>query len=255
MSSAHAADAAGHPADEDTSSDVAAGTQTDDGPGDRTARARIRDAALHLFGERGFRSATVRDIAERAEVSPALVLHHFGSKQGLREAVDEHLLADIRAGKVAAMTGGLTPDDATYRQQAAQMAPRMAYLARALAEDAELGRRLYDRMFADALAYVAAGVDAGVLQAGEDHEARTAVLLNNGLATMLLQTQAQRVLGIDDPVDLAVRLAGPTLDLYVDGLFADDRFRAAWRAESDHVAGVADPDPPPPPATEDPSTS
>lgn len=221
---------------------------------DRTARARIRDAALHLFGERGFRSATVRDIAERAGVSPALVVHHFASKQGLREAVDDHVLADIRAGKYEAMTGSFATTDAAYRDKAREMAPAMAYLSRALTEDSDLGRHLYDRLYADALDYVAAGVESGLLQPAEDPAARTAVLLNVGLALLLLQSQTQRVLGEDDPADLAVRLASPILDLYVDGLFTDDRFRAAWRAESDHVARTADPDPPTPPAAEEPPT-
>lgn len=231
------------------SSVSASDAQVSPEPGDdRTARARIRDAALHLFGERGFTSTTVRGIAERADVSPALVVHHFGSKQGLREAIDDHLLAEIRAGKFAAMTGGLAPADVDYREMVGELAPAMVYLARALMEDSDLGRQLYDRMYADALEYVAAGVEAGVLQSGEDPAARTAVLLNNGLALLLLQSQTQRVLGEDDPVDLAMRLAPPSLDLYVDGLFTDDRFRVAWRSESDHVARVADPDPPSPPS-------
>ena len=33
----------------------------------------------------------MRDVAAAAEVSPGLVMHHFGSKAGLREAVDEHV--------------------------------------------------------------------------------------------------------------------------------------------------------------------
>jgi hypothetical protein len=38
-------------------------------PADLTARARIRDAALRLFGEQGFDQATIRGIAEAAGVS------------------------------------------------------------------------------------------------------------------------------------------------------------------------------------------
>ncbi|MGH3750942.1 MAG: helix-turn-helix domain-containing protein, partial [Micromonosporaceae bacterium] len=51
---------------------------------DLTARARIRDAALRLFAERGIGPATIRDIAKAAGVSSGLVRHHFGSKEALR---------------------------------------------------------------------------------------------------------------------------------------------------------------------------
>ncbi len=58
---------------------------------DLTARARIRDSAIVYFGRHGFRTATVRAIAADADVSPALVIHHFGSKDGLREACDAYV--------------------------------------------------------------------------------------------------------------------------------------------------------------------
>jgi AcrR family transcriptional regulator len=56
---------------------------------DLTARAAIRNATLRLFADRGPDAVSVRAIASEAGVSPALVLHHFGSKAGLREAVDQ----------------------------------------------------------------------------------------------------------------------------------------------------------------------
>ncbi|MFI5695970.1 TetR/AcrR family transcriptional regulator [Kribbella sp. NPDC051586] len=57
---------------------------------DLTARARIRDAAVKLFGERGIEGASIRDIAAEAGVSSGLVRHHFGSKEELREACDRY---------------------------------------------------------------------------------------------------------------------------------------------------------------------
>jgi AcrR family transcriptional regulator len=48
---------------------------------------------MELFAERGFAGTTVREVATRAGVSAPLVLHHFGSKQGLRDAVDAAILA------------------------------------------------------------------------------------------------------------------------------------------------------------------
>ncbi len=55
-------------------------------PDDRTAIARIRDAAVDQWGQQGF-TVGLRSIAEAAGVSAALVIHHFGSKDGLIEAV------------------------------------------------------------------------------------------------------------------------------------------------------------------------
>lgn len=59
---------------------------------DLTATARIRNAAIELFARDGFQKTNVRAIAAAAGVSPALVIHHFGSKDGLRAVCDEYVL-------------------------------------------------------------------------------------------------------------------------------------------------------------------
>ncbi|GIG66048.1 TetR/AcrR family transcriptional regulator [Phytomonospora endophytica] len=58
--------------------------------GNPDTREQILDAARHAFAERGFERATIRQIAQAAEVDPALVHHYFGSK-------DQLLLATIDA--------------------------------------------------------------------------------------------------------------------------------------------------------------
>src|SRR5215204_5684232 len=77
---------------------------------DLTDRARIRDAALRLFGERGIDGATIRDIAKAAGVSPGLVRHHFGSKEALRDACDSHALSRIVRIKEQAVLEGRLAD-------------------------------------------------------------------------------------------------------------------------------------------------
>lgn len=196
---------------------------------DLTARARIRDAAMHLFGERGFRSATVRGIAARAGVSPGLVVHHFGSKDGLREAVDDHLADQIRQDKFATMTGSMTQDEQTTRAYAQEFAPALAYLARALTEDAVVGRHLYDRLFRDAVDYLRAGEEAGLIKPTDAPQARAAALLNAGLGQTLLQHHLHRVLDADDATDALMRISRPMLDVYTEGLFTDGRVRDRWR--------------------------
>ena len=62
---------------------------------DQTAAAAIRIAALELFAERGYSGVTVRQIAAAAGVSPALVIHHYGSKEKLRAVLEERVAAFV----------------------------------------------------------------------------------------------------------------------------------------------------------------
>lgn len=52
-------------------------------PAGQETRDALLDAARVEFNARGFEGATVRVIAERAEVDPAMVNHWFGGKEGL----------------------------------------------------------------------------------------------------------------------------------------------------------------------------
>ncbi|MGF3057152.1 TetR/AcrR family transcriptional regulator [Microbacterium sp. YY-01] len=52
-------------------------------------RQEILQAALRLIAENGYRHASVRDIAEAAGLSPAGLMHHFGTKEELFVAILE----------------------------------------------------------------------------------------------------------------------------------------------------------------------
>src|SRR5699024_6895304 len=73
---------------------------------DRTAVSRIRDAALSEFAAHGVARATMRSVAEAAGVSAQLVVHHFGSKEGLAAACDEHVLQLFREHNVSLLGSG-----------------------------------------------------------------------------------------------------------------------------------------------------
>src|SRR5215218_3587503 len=46
-------------------------------------RQAIRDAAMHLFAQRGFDNVTVAEIAQAAEVAEKTVFNYFGTKEAL----------------------------------------------------------------------------------------------------------------------------------------------------------------------------
>lgn len=52
-------------------------------PETRRKRTEILDAAIEIFGNKGYTNGTLADIAEQVGMTHAGVLHHFGSKQKL----------------------------------------------------------------------------------------------------------------------------------------------------------------------------
>ncbi|MBT8216634.1 MAG: TetR/AcrR family transcriptional regulator [Acidimicrobiia bacterium] len=73
-------------------------------PGDAdVTRHQILEAARATFAEAGFERATMRAIAGRAGVDPALIHHHFGAKESLFAAA--HRLPDPRAALEPILTG------------------------------------------------------------------------------------------------------------------------------------------------------
>jgi len=117
---------------------------------DATAKTHVRDAALVLFAENGIATTSLRAVAAAAGVSPGLVVHHFGSKEGLRRAVD----ADV-VNKIDVVLGGTDGAAAGQRGKPLVRLLRtqpvlVQYLGRAMAEDVEVARELFDRIFPDA---------------------------------------------------------------------------------------------------------
>src|SRR5699024_1836392 len=63
---------------------------------DLTAKARIRQVALELFALNGADATSMRAISSRAGVTVGLITHHFGTKSGLIQAVEDDILAGIQ---------------------------------------------------------------------------------------------------------------------------------------------------------------
>ena len=124
---------------------------------DLTGRARLREAALELFAERGFEATSTRAVAAAAGLSPALVTRHFGSKEGLRAAVDEYVLDRI-GGELAAVDPGAglmeSLGEVSARLFGAEPVLR-GYLRHALLEDSPASAVLFGRLLSGARAEVA----------------------------------------------------------------------------------------------------
>jgi AcrR family transcriptional regulator len=164
---------------------------------DRTALARIRDAALACFAEAGVAATTVRQVAERAGVSPALVIHHYGSKAALRKACDAYVAAFLRERKSAAMRAGPGLDPLALLRPEDDRVPLLPYLARVLAEGSPEVDALVDELVADAEGYLAEGVASGTVRPHDHPHAVATVLTLWSLGGLALHRHVHRLLGVD----------------------------------------------------------
>ncbi|GAA4540961.1 TetR/AcrR family transcriptional regulator [Mycobacterium paraffinicum] len=201
---------------------------------DLTAAARIRDAAIEQFGEQGF-GVGLRAIAEAAGVSAALVIHHFGSKEGLRKACDDYIAEEIRNSKSEALKSN---DPATWFAQMAEIesyAPMMAYLVRSMQSGGELANMLWRRMIDNAEGYLDEGVRAGTIKPSRDPRARARYLGITGGGGFLLYLQMH-----ETPTDIravlrdyAREMVLPALEIYTEGLMVDRTMYDAFLAADD----------------------
>ena len=206
-------------------------------PADLTARAAIRNAALSLFAERGPDAVSVREIASAAGVSPALVLHHYVSKDGLRAAVDEFaagafeaVLEGLGEGGLADALAGDDPTDpagagvASMAEAFAQGfppgSPLPAYLRRLLLAGDPAGDALFARWHAATVDLMAALEAEGMARPSADPAARAAFLLVNDFAVLLLARQVAAAIGVDPLSPAGIqRWAVQATDIYTHGAF------------------------------------
>jgi AcrR family transcriptional regulator len=133
---------------------------------------RIRAAALRSLAANGAAATTMRGVAAAAGVSLGLVQHHFATKAGLINDVDEYVLrlitttmsrplADPPVDSVVEIGDRVTtlfsehPDVATY-------------LGRALVDGSPAGVRIFDTLFAVGVARWQQRLDRGELRPDVD---------------------------------------------------------------------------------------
>ena len=192
---------------------------------ERSARERILDAAIARFAEHGVAGTSLKAIAEQADVSQALIVHHFGSKQGLRDACDAHIIGVIRDQMRQAADEGADLDVlAAFRRRQQAQAHALPYLARALSEGGPAAVALVDELAEETLRSTEQGVADGTYVPAAHPRERALVLLIWSLGAVTLHEHVKRLLGADltgEPAALLPYLRGAT-ELLTDGLFSED---------------------------------
>lgn len=194
-----------------------------------TARHDLVLAAIELVGERGWRATTVRAVAERAGVSAPLVMHHFGSKEGLLAACDDHVRALMRSA-VGHLSDGMG-DEASVQALLAipDIAPTLGYVGRSLQDGGEVGRWWFDEMMRLSLDGLAGAEAAGRARRSDDPEMRAVLLIAMDLGMVLMRPLVEGRLGapLTDPTTVE-RWVRTEFDVLTHGVMipADERAAA-----------------------------
>lgn len=198
---------------------------------DLTASARIRAAAVLLFGRDGFADTSIRAIAAQAGVSPGLVIHHFGSKEGLKEACDHYVARELIDTEVAASERDLIGTMQRWLAEPDAFRAEFDYLTRMLLEGSESGDALFDELVGRTEEMLIHGAQTGQMHSFSDVRTAAVVVALMGLAPLVMGRQVSRALGEEELNVAALRkLALPAMELYTHGLYTGPELLEATKA-------------------------
>lgn len=188
---------------------------------------------MELFGDFGVDKTTIRQIASRAGVSPGLVIHHFGSKSGLREAVDDRIMEKI-AHEKDWFRNGVMPQPGALVEADPELVVMTRYLVQVLRHDGPAADQIFDRMCDLTDEFYAEGLAAGLVREPSDRVAAVATLVAYAAGASILGHHLARRLGGASLLDAPVfeRYERSALELFTKGFFADPSDAAAVEPDS-----------------------
>jgi AcrR family transcriptional regulator len=200
---------------------------------DLNTSARVRNAALAGFATNGVSATSIRSVARAAGVSAGLVQHHFPTKEALRNAVNEYVVA------IATEAFSDLPDNGTPEEIQGELGDRITafvrdhptalrYVARAVADGDQAATDIFDAFVAIAKTQWERLARQGLLRDNADlaWSALHVVVLN--LATVLLEHAINRHLpaALREPEELQ-RWNQATGDLFRQGVYKSPASRAS----------------------------
>lgn len=194
-------------------------------PGDLTARARIRDAALEQFAERGTDATTMRGIATAAGVSLGLVQHHFGTKQGLRRACDEYVIDVFNRRLLELHESDRLADENVLAELFAESPLLLRYLSRASVDGSSAAYEVFARLAEGTAAFLTSTWPERFPPDDERTTNAATVMTAMHVGTILLIDPIAHRLGTSPATTLDTgRIPLAMLDIYsAMGEFADSR--------------------------------
>ncbi|GAB1824446.1 TetR/AcrR family transcriptional regulator [Herbidospora sp. RD11066] len=184
-------------------------------PGSPQTRDAILEAAIASFVESGYAATTIRAVARTADVDPALVMHFFGSKDGLfdaalRGAMPVEELGSALSGDPSSLGVRLTR---RYLDlwESPETGPRIRAIVGSIATTPAAAQIMRDFMTGELAAPIAKHLPG-------DHPERRAIL---AAAQLMGMAFARYILALEPmtamTVDELVISVGPSVQRYLTG--------------------------------------
>jgi AcrR family transcriptional regulator len=168
-------------------------------------KLRLIKVAMRMFADKGYDGITVRDISAAADVSVGLINHHFGSKEGLREAVDRHFIEQFEevlfeerpapSSEAEGIAQSVEFTENWINRHIDDWDLTKAYMRRALLEGSDWGSGLFDRFY-NVVRTAVDRMDAdGKIRPDVDRLWLPLLVMYLELGTLLLEPYVERVLG------------------------------------------------------------
>lgn len=194
-------------------------------------RADLLAAARATFAARGYAGVSLREVAQTAGTTAAMVSYYFGDKDGLYAALLENALADVlarvREGLAARTVAGGSPGSlgvlfevAAEALGAAPWIPRLV-VREVLSDDAPFRDRFIDE-YARPMSQLLrralrAEIAAGSLRDDLDVDLAFASLIGLAAFPFIARPVLERVLGVAYDAAFFARLAAHTQRLFLEG--------------------------------------
>jgi AcrR family transcriptional regulator len=183
----------------------------------------LQRAALEVFASRGL-DATVRQVSAHAGVSHGLVRHHFGSRDGLRKAVDDYVVARVISVFALSEDAFDEPASLARRERVARFSsdePEIAaYMGRLMAADPEVGQPLFDALVHGVREELERLQAIGQAKAHADLAVVAVQIVLLELGALALRPLVERHLGLSlTSPDGARRWSESALDLLTNGIY------------------------------------
>jgi AcrR family transcriptional regulator len=178
---------------------------------DRTREA-ILAAAEHLFGSQGYERTTVREVAERAGIDPALVIRYFGNKDGLfAQAASIQLQLPPPLTKDVSQLGPRLVEHFLALWEGPESPQGLVVLLRSAASNEFAATKMREAFLAQVMPFIAAVGDSA--SAPRRAGLIASQLLGLAMCRYVLQLPPVVALSRDD----IVSAVGPTIQRYVTG--------------------------------------